>query len=339
MKALVLTGIKQMEVQNDYQKPTPKPNEVLIHTAYVGICGTDKGLYNELPGSADAVPPIVLGHENSGVVAAVGSEVTGFKPGDRVSVDPNIYCHNCFYCRTSRPEFCEHLDAVGVTRDGGFEEFFTAPAEVVYHIPDNVSLKAAAVIEPISCAMHAIDLLELHHYQNALIIGAGFEGILMGLSLQSSGVREVTMAARNQDKLNMLHDKFGFQVVNNKTNPDDIKPESYDIVIESVSAASTQEQAVEAARRGGQVLMFGVGNPDSTFTINSYKIFQKQLKIQGSFINPYTFEDSIGLLQSGDVDPLPLMPHELDLSKVEDFVSGKLTGVTKAIVKVGGDNA
>lgn len=292
-----------------------------------------------MPGSADAVPPIVLGHENSGVVAAVGSDVTGFKPGDRVSVDPNIYCHNCFYCRTSRPEFCEHLDAVGVTRDGGFEEFFTAPAEVVYHISDNVSLKAAAVIEPISCAMHAIDLLELHPYQNALIIGAGFEGILMGQILQSSGVREVTMAARNQDKLDMLHDKFGFQVVNNKTNPDDIKPESYDIVIEAVGAASTQEQAVEAARRGGQVLMFGVGNPDSTFTINSYKIFQKQLKIQGSFINPYTFEDSIGLLQSGDVDPLPLMSHELDLSEIEDFVSGKLTGVTKAIVKVGGENA
>lgn len=85
--------------------------------------------------------------------------------------------------------------------------------------------------------------------------------------------------------------------------------------------------------------MLGVGNPDSTFTINSYKIFQKQLKIQVSFINPYTFEDSIGLLQSGDVDPLPLMPHELDLSEVEDFVSGKLTGVTKAIVKVGGENA
>lgn len=339
MKALVMTGVKKMEVQTDYPKLTPKPNEVLIHTAYAGICGTDKGLYNGLPGSADAVPPIVLGHENSGVVAAVGSAVTGFKPGNRVSIDPNIYCHNCFYCRTSRPEFCEHLDAVGVTRDGGFEEFFTAPAEVVYHIPDNVSLKAAAVIEPISCAMHAIDLLELHPYQNALIIGAGFEGILMGQILQSSGVREVTMAARNQEKLDMLHDKFGFQVVNNKTHPEDIKAESYDIVIEAVGLAATQEQAVEAARRGGQVLMFGVGNPDSTFTINSYKIFQKQLKIQGSFINPYTFEDSIGLLQSGDVDPLPLMSHELDLSEVEDFVSGKLTGVTKAIVKVGGENA
>ena len=162
MKALVMTGKKKLEIDDNYKKPEVKPNEVLVHTAWAGICGTDKALYNGLPGLADAVPPIVLGHENSGVVAAVGSEVEDFKVGDRVSVDPNIYCHKCYYCRTSRPELCEHLDAVGVTRDGGFEEYFTAPEEVVYHVPDNVSLEAAAVIEPISCAMHAVDLLTTH---------------------------------------------------------------------------------------------------------------------------------------------------------------------------------
>lgn len=153
MKALVLQGIKDLAVQ-EYDVPEIKSDEVLIHTAYAGICGTDKALYAGLPGSASAVPPIVLGHENSGVVAKVGDAVTNVKVGDRVTVDPNIYCGQCKYCRTSRPELCEHLDAVGVTRDGGFEEYFTAPAKVVYQVPDNVSLKAAAVVEPISCAMH-----------------------------------------------------------------------------------------------------------------------------------------------------------------------------------------
>ena len=125
MKALVLTGKKQLEIE-DIKEPEIKPDEVLIHTAYAGICGTDKALYAGLPGSASAVPPIVLGHENSGVVTKVGSEVTNVKPGDRVTVDPNIYCGQCKYCRTQRPELCEHLDAVGVTRNGGFEEYFTA---------------------------------------------------------------------------------------------------------------------------------------------------------------------------------------------------------------------
>ncbi|MBM6753518.1 zinc-dependent alcohol dehydrogenase family protein [Lactobacillus alvi] len=339
MKALVMTAVKHLEVQNDYKKPTPKPNELLIHTAWAGICGTDKALYNGLPGSADAVPPIVLGHENSGVVAAVGEDVEGFKVGDRVSVDPNIYCHKCYYCRTSRPELCEHLDAVGVTRDGGFAEFFTAPAEVVYHVPDNVSLEAAAVIEPISCAMHGVDLLETHPYQNALIIGDGFEGQLIAQILKARGVREVTLAGTVDEKLANNQKHFGFKVVNNLKHPEEIAKDGYDIVVEAVGLPATQEQAVEAARRGGQVLMFGVGNPDSTFKVNTYKVYQKQLHIQGSFINPYTFEDSIALLQSGDVDPLPLISNVLDFAHVEDFVSGKLGNISKAIVKVAGEDA
>lgn len=182
MKALVLQGIKDLAVQ-DYEVPEIKPDEVLVHTAFAGICGTDKALYAGLPGSASAVPPIVLGHENSGVVAKVGANVTNVKVGDRVTVDPNIYCGQCKYCRTQRPELCEHLDAVGVTRDGGFEEYFTAPAKVVYPVPANVSLKAAAVVEPISCAMHGVDLLTTHPYQKALVLGDGFEGQLFALSL------------------------------------------------------------------------------------------------------------------------------------------------------------
>lgn len=108
MKALVLTGKKQLEIE-DIKEPEVKPDEVLIHTAYAGICGTDKALYAGLPGSASAVPPIVLGHENSGVVTKVGSEVTNVKPGDRVTVDPNIYCGQCKYCRTQRQNYVNTL--------------------------------------------------------------------------------------------------------------------------------------------------------------------------------------------------------------------------------------
>lgn len=336
VKALVLTGLKQLEVQ-DYDKLTIKPDEVLVHTAFAGICGTDKALYAGLPGSAEAVPPIVLGHENSGVVAEVGSAVTNVKVGDRVTVDPNIYCGQCKYCRTQRQELCEHLDAVGVTRDGGFEEYFTAPAKVVYPIPDSVSLKAAAVIEPISCAMHGVDLLDLHPYQKAFVLGDGFEGQLFAQILQASGVHEVTLGGRNDEKLANNREHFGVKTLNTVT--DEIPEAEYDIVIEAVGTPETQEQALHAAARGAQVLMFGVGNPDDKFSVNTYDVFQKQLTIQGAFINPYTFEDSIALLASGKVDPLPLFSHELELSEVEDFVAGKLGKVSKAIVKVGGEEA
>ena len=292
-----------------------------------------------MPGSAPAVPPIVLGHENSGVVVEVGSEVTNVKVGDRVAVDPNIYCGQCKYCRTGRPELCEHLSAIGVTRDGGFEDYFTAPASVVYPIPDNVSLKAAALVEPISCAVHGIQLLKVSPYQKALVIGDGFMGQLFVQILQAYGIHEVDLAGIVDEKLAMAKDKFGAKRTFNTMAGDKIPDSEYDVVIEAVGSPKTQEAAIEAAARGGQVLMFGVGGPDDTFEMNTYEVFQKQLTIQGSFINPNAFEDSLALLASGKVDVEPLISHELDYATVEDFLNGKLGVVSKAVVKVGGEEA
>ncbi|CAH1854133.1 zinc-dependent alcohol dehydrogenase family protein [Convivina intestini] len=338
MEALVLTGKKQLEVQ-DIAKPEVKPNEVLIHTAFAGICGTDHALYAGLPGSADAVPPIVLGHENSGVVKEIGSAVTNVKVGDRVTVDPNIYCGECKYCHTARPELCENLSAVGVTRNGGFEEFFTAPASVVYPIPDNVDLKSAAIVEPISCAVHGIKLLKPSPYQKALVIGDGFMGELFVQILQAYGIHQVDLAGIVDEKLAMNKELFGAKNTFNTAKGDQVPTGEYDVVIEAVGLPQTQEMAIESAARGGQVLMFGVGGPDAKFEMNTYEVFQKELTIQGSFINPNAFEDSLALLSSGKLNVKPLMSHELDYKQVDDFVNGRLGVVSKAVVKVGGEEA
>lgn len=331
MKALVLTGTKQFEMQ-DVTTPTVKDDEVLVNTAYAGICGTDRALYAGLPGSADAVPPIVLGHENSGIVAGIGRNVTNVKVGDRVTVDPNIYCGECEYCRTDRPELCDNLSAVGVTRDGGLEESFTAPASVVYPIPDSVSLKAAAAVEPISCAVHGVKLLDLTPYQKALVIGDGFMGQLFVQLLQAYGVHQVDFAGIVDEKLAFNKEKFG--VTNTYNTTRDSIPADYDVVIEAVGLPQTQEQAVEATKKGAQVLMFGVGKPNQTFSMNTYEVYQKQLKIQGAFINPYAFEDAIALLASGQLDVESLISHEVSLEQVEDVLNGKVEHVSKAVVKV-----
>ncbi|TYB00103.1 zinc-dependent alcohol dehydrogenase family protein [Lactobacillus sp. SL9-6] len=331
MKALVLTGTKQFEMQ-DVTTPTVKDDEVLVNTAYAGICGTDRALYAGLPGSADAVPPIVLGHENSGIVAAIGRNVTNVKVGDRVTVDPNIYCGECEYCRTDRPELCDNLSAVGVTRDGGLEESFTAPASVVYPIPDSVSLKAAATVEPISCAVHGVKLLDLTPYQKALVIGDGFMGQLFVQLLQAYGVHQVDFAGIVDEKLAFNKEKFG--VTNTYNTTRDSIPADYDVVIEAVGLPQTQEQAVEATKKGAQVLMFGVGKPNQTFSMNTYEVYQKQLKIQGAFINPYAFEDAIALLASGQLDVESLISHKVSLEQVEDVLNGKVEHVSKAVVKV-----
>ncbi|MFT8812376.1 zinc-dependent alcohol dehydrogenase family protein [Oenococcus sp.] len=332
MDALVLTAVKHMEVQ-ETKKPTPKANEVLIESKYAGICGTDHALYNGLPGSAAAVPPIVLGHENSGIVAEVGAEVVDFKVGDRVTVDPNIYCGKCFYCRTGRPELCDNLSAIGVTRNGGLEQYFTAPETQVYKVPDNVSLKAAATTEPISCAVHGVKLLKLTPYQKALVIGDGFMGQLFVQLLRAYGVHQVDFAGIIDEKLALNKEKFG--VTNTFNTTRDQIPADYDVVIEAVGLPQTQEQAVNATVKGAQVLMFGVGKPNQEFKMNTYEVYQKQLTIQGSFINPNAFEDSLALLSSGKLDVLPLISNEPSLKDVPDYLDGTIKDVSKAVVKVG----
>lgn len=332
MKALVLTGVRQFQIQ-DLSKPSFAAEEVLINTAYAGVCGTDHDLYAGRPGSASAVPPIVLGHENSGIVAAVGNQVTNVKPGDRVAVDPNIYCGQCQYCLTQRPELCDHLSAVGVTRNGGLAEQFTAPASVVYKLPDEVSLKDAATIEPISCAVHGVDLLNLHPFQRALVIGDGFMGQLFAQMLLAYGVHQVDLAGVFDEKLARNQELFGIAQTYN-TRRDKLPVDLYDIVIEAVGLPETQEAAVLAAGKGGQVLMFGVGSQEAQFPMNTYDIYKKQLTIRGSFINPLTFEDAISLLQSGRMRVDPLISHELRLDQVQDFLEGRITGVSKAVVKV-----
>lgn len=331
MKALVLTGTKQFETQ-DLPTPEVKPGEVLVNTAYAGICGTDRALYAGLPGSANAVPPIVLGHENSGTVAAVGDGVTTVKVGDRVVVDPNIYCGKCEYCRTGRPELCDNLSAVGVTRNGGLEKSFTAPASVVYPIPDSLSFKEAATTEPVSCAVHGIQLLKLSPYQKALVIGDGFMGQLFVQLLQAYGVHQVDLAGIVDEKLALNKEKFNVKNTYNTTH--DKIPADYDVVVEAVGLPQTQEEAVEATKKGAQVLMFGVGKPDQHFSMNTYEVYQKQLTIQGSFINPYAFKDAIALLASGEVNVDPLISHVVGLDKVEDVLNGNIKGVSKAVVKV-----
>lgn len=331
MKALVLEGTKDLRIEN-IPVPTPKADEVLIHSKYAGICGTDFNLYNGLPGSADATPPIVLGHEVSGVVEKVGSHVKNVKAGDRVTVNPNSYCGKCIYCRTARPELCDHLSAVGVTRNGGLEQYFTAPSANVYPIPDKVSLKEAATSEPISCAVHAVRLLNLKPYQKALVIGDGFEGSIMAELLLLGGVHSVDMAGISDEKMNdvkhSMHLNKAINVLHQKITG------HYDIVIEATGLPKSKEAAVHVANKGGQVVLFGVSKPHQKITLDPFKIYSKQLTIHGSFINPNTFTDSLALEASGQLIMNPLIRNIIKLEDVSDVLSGKKKPLGKCVVKI-----
>lgn len=341
MRALVLDRTRGLHMRQ-VPVPRPKAGEVLIRTAFTGISSKDRGIYQGAPGSIEANLPIILGHESCGTVAAIGTRSVTLADGDqaaegdRVAVDPNITCHRCDYCRNGRPELCRHPVVIGVTRGGGMAEYFSAPAEVVYRLPDRLEFLESTAIGPLSCALHGIRCLDLRPNQRALIVGDGFMAQLFAQLLRIQGIFQIDMVGLSETKLargkalNNLHAVYRSDK-RRQTPPRD----HYDLVIEAVGVPAAETMAIKACRHGAQVLMFGVGRPDARFTMNAYDIYRKELTIKGSFSNPSSFDDAISLLASARLDIAGLVTHILSLEQVPDLMSGSIGGVIKAVVAFG----
>ena len=150
------------------------PREVLIQVAACGVCGTDVHIYHGDKGSAEVIPPVVLGHELSGTVAAVGAAVKTLHVGDHVAVDPNSYCGECHYCRRGKKQLCTNLHAIGVNENGGFAEYVILPARHAFRLPEGVSLKTAALCEPLACVVRSVcERTTVHAGDYVLVSGAG----------------------------------------------------------------------------------------------------------------------------------------------------------------------
>ena len=158
MKAAVFYGKGDIRVDEHYPMPEVGPESVLIQVKACGVCGTDVHIYGGAQGATECNPPVILGHEFSGVVTQVGSAVTRVKVGDHVTVNPNISCDACDQCRRGNPHFCDSMAATGVNYDGGFAEYCAVLERQVFKGPDSVPFEEAALCEPVACALHGIDL-------------------------------------------------------------------------------------------------------------------------------------------------------------------------------------
>jgi 2-desacetyl-2-hydroxyethyl bacteriochlorophyllide A dehydrogenase len=176
--------------------PVPAPREAVVRVEAVGICGTD---LHVLDGEfAPTVFPIVPGHETSGVVVSVGEEVTNVAPGDPVSLDPSFYCGECSFCMVGRGNLCENWDGAGVARtDGSTAELVRSPAKNLHRLSSSVDLALAALIEPLSCAIHAYDLLPRWIGAHYLIYGAGTMGLIMAQLAPRAGAASVSVVDPN----------------------------------------------------------------------------------------------------------------------------------------------
>lgn len=190
MKAVVFEAVNEFVI-TDFPDPELTADEVLVKVAACGLCGTDLHI---LKGEYPSTFPLIPGHEFAGAIVQVGPAVKEFKPGDRVCIDPNIYCRRCSFCRQGKVHLCENLFPIGVRRHGGFAEFCAVPQSQVYSLPGHVDFTEAALAEPLSCVLHGIELAEIRPGRTVLILGGGAIGGLLTQLARLAGAARVILS-------------------------------------------------------------------------------------------------------------------------------------------------
>lgn len=325
MKAAVFVGKGKIEIQ-ELDKPTIGTEDVLIEVKASGICGTDIHIYHGEEGSADVAPPVVLGHEFSGEVVEVGSDVKTIQIGHHVTVDPNKYCGICTPCKKGVKQMCEHLYATGVNANGGFAQYCAVSESQCFKINDDIPYEFAALSEPLACCIHGISKIGVHYGDNVCIIGAGAIGLLMVQLARLAGAASVIVSEPIEMRRKAAVE-CGADYTINPINSDLLEEISKitgqggaDVVIECIGNAKTCAQAVGAATKGGKILLFGVPSPDAKMEVSLSDIYKKELTIKGSFINPDTQEEAVRLINGNKLNLEPIITHRYDLEKIDEAI-------------------
>lgn len=305
MKSAVFYGKHDIRIE-EREMPRAKADEVVIKVMACGICGTDVHIYEGDEGAAATPAGTVLGHEFAGIVTEVGRDVSDIKIGDRVCVDPNKLCGNCYYCRNAIGHFCEHMIGIGTTVDGGFEEYCAVPKSQVYLI-GNTPFEEAAMSEPVSCCMHGIDLCDIKTDDNVLVIGCGMIGLIMLQLARTAGASKI-IAIEPDEKKREIAKKLGACLCIDPITEDaeNVLAENgitrVTKVIECVGRPETMEQAVRLAGKKSIVMFFGLTAPNDEIKVKPFEIFKKEIELKASYINPYTQGRATEMIRDGRID-------------------------------------
>lgn len=325
MKSAVFYGKHDLRVE-EHEMPKVGPKDVLIQVKACGVCGTDVHIYEGDKGAAEVTPPTILGHEFSGVIAEVGSEVTNYKAGDRVCIDPNCYCGACEPCRNGVAHYCEHMIGYGTTVNGGFAEYCAVNERQVYKLGDNTSFEQGAMTEPVACCLHGMDMCEIRPGHQVVVIGGGMIGLLMLQLSRLAGAAKVALLEPVESKRE-VGKKLGADICIDPIHEDvkaRLKEEGMtwvNTVIECVGRPSTIEQAIDIAGNKAVVMMFGLTKPDETISVKPFEIFRKELVLKASYINPYTQKRALDLIDSGRLDVSSMVYEVADLDELADILS------------------
>lgn len=318
MKALVYTGPEQVEVRS-VPTPAPRKGAAKIKMTYCGICGSDIGIFAGKHPRAKA--PLILGHEFVGVVEEVADGVRNVAPGDRVVAYPLLSCGVCLPCRTGTPHVCQKLGLLGIDVDGGICEHAWVDADVLFKVPDSISDKVAAVIEPLAVIVRALHQARFSPLDSTVVIGAGPIGILTGIMLKHAGASRIIISDIDEARLAMCRD-FDFEAVNVKETSlvsyvsDATSGDGVDIVFECSGTESAAAEMTKLARIGGAVCMTGVHKAPHAVNLMDLN-FKEQWMIGTRVYTKREFEISVPYAAAIASDLEKIVSHIVPLSESE----------------------
>ncbi len=337
MKAFVIDKPYESSVK-DVELRELKSEEVLVKVKACGICGTDIHIFK---GEFPAKFPVIPGHEFSGIIEEVGENVKNFKKGDRVAVNPNIPCGKCYYCKKGLPHFCVDWNAIGIHLLGAYAEYTIVPEPNLYKIPSNLEFEEAAFAEPVACVLHGQDLADIKSGDKVIIFGLGPIGLL---HLQISALRGAStiIGVDIVEKKLRIAEELGADYVFNALK-DDVPKEVFDAVgrgvdvaIEASGSIKAFETAIKTVGYGGKLIVFGVAPENAKAMVSPFEIYRKEIRIIGSFTNPFTTGRAVDILASKKIDVKKITSHIISLNQVKEFykrIMERDQDILKVIVK------
>ncbi|OFX28920.1 MAG: L-threonine 3-dehydrogenase [Armatimonadetes bacterium RBG_16_67_12] len=305
-------------------RPVPRvaaPDDVLLAVRAAGICGTDVHILAVPPGHP-ATPGVIMGHEYTAEVLQTGPRVAHLAPGDRVVVDPSIWCGYCEYCQRGLTNLCDRMEGVGIFRDGGFAPFSVLPARAVYKISPTVPAEIAALAEPLADVLSGVRKLQPTPGESAVVLGAGPIGLLYVLLLRAAGVRPLLVAEVAAYRAAAARGCGADEVIDPRQEDlaTAVRRETRlgaDMVVDAVG--TLLEDAVRCVRKGGRIVLFGM-NEHARPTLKQYDITKYEYRILGSYIARGTYPQATALLESGMMDFGRLITHRMPLAEIRQGI-------------------
>lgn len=342
-QAVFMVGLNKMAMR-DVEMPTLKEKEVLVKLEYVGICGSDVH-YLEHGAIGDFVVDgdFILGHECAGTVTEIGPDVMNLQVGDRVALEPGCTCGQCEFCKSGKYNLCPDVEFLATPPyQGCLENYIAFPENMCFKLPENISTKEGALVEPLAVGMHAANQGEVKLGDSVVILGAGCIGLVTLLACKAHGATDITVVDVMQKRLDYAM-KLGATRVVHAGEMDAVKEmekitagHGTDVVIETAGNKITIQQTAYLVKRGGRIVLVGMAAED-IIEYNFAKIMGKEASIASVFRYRNIYPVAINAIADGIIDVSGIITHEFDFAdtaKAFDFVIHNKNDVVKAVIKI-----